>query len=145
MATTSLIEKRKEREEKFGTEHRYIRARIKRKLVAEDVGSMQAVAEKLSRNPGEAPALVARLNSLLNRSELLFRWLPGNNNLPGKLLFRDQEIGLLIEAQPHCAAKAMKLTPNEETPFSSIPTASALSHLSSKNGFRKLRTGNTRY
>ncbi len=132
---TSLAEKKEQLHEKYGArkykgEHRRIIACIKRALTQNRLAGIQAAKCHLHNNPDQAAAVVTQLNVLIGHRALLFQWLPANCHESGKLLIRNESIGLLIKTDPDSAPKGMKITPNEPAPFCSLTAEAALSALS---------------
>lgn len=92
----------------------------------------------MHNNSGQAPQLVAHLNNLIGHRALHFRWLPGSQNQSGKLLIRNQSVGLMINAAPEPALVGIVMTPDKDFPCSSLAPESALSLLSRQAGNRQI-------
>jgi hypothetical protein len=132
MDNMSWIDERQQRSDKHGGEFRRVISRIKRGLAQDRLSSIKVATHHLHDHPGAAPKVVARLNNLARHSSLSFRWFPGDHNESGKLLIRNQSVGLVIKTAPDSASEAIMMTPEKETPFCSLEPEAALSLLSSQ-------------
>jgi hypothetical protein len=118
-------------EEKYGAGCHQIISAIKRGLAKGRLASIKAAMRTLQAEPGKAPVVVAHLNNSIGRGgSLSFRWFPSQNNQSGKLLIRNESVGLIVKSAPNLAPEALMITADTTMPVCSLAPEIALSRLS---------------
>ncbi len=133
MNSKSLIHKKQQIQEKCRLQHttecHSIIASIKRSLARKRLSSIRAAAYNLQTQPTKVASVIAHLNNSIGYNCLLYRWFPGDTNKWGKLLIRNQSVGLIVRAKLDSAAEGIKMTADRKVPLASIAPELALSIL----------------
>lgn len=130
MDIKSWTDKKQKLLDKYGGENRYIIVGVKRGLTHNRLTSIKTAIGHLHQNPGKAPLITAYLNNLIGRYSLIFRWFPAHNDQSGKLLIRNESIGLIVNTEPNAAPQAIMLSLNKNAPYCPLAPEAALSALS---------------
>ena len=130
MNITAWTNKKQELAEKHGGELRHIVSGIKRGLSQSRLTAIQSAAYNLYSHPNKAPVIIAYLNNLVGNASLKFHWFPGRHQGDGKLLIRNESIGLLVKTAPGSKVQAMIISQSENTPFADLDPEKALAALS---------------
>jgi hypothetical protein len=129
---TDWIDQKEQLTEKYGERFRHVITNIKNGLAQDQLSNINIATKHLHDNPGTAAAVVARLNNLVRQSPLSFRWYPAHHNQSGKLLIRNQSVGLVIKTEPNSTPEGIMLNPENGAPYCPLAPETALSVLSSQ-------------
>ncbi len=130
MDNKSWTDKKQKFLEKYGGENRNIIVGIKRGLTHNKLTSIKTAVSHLHSQPSKAPLVAAYLNNLIGHKSLIFRWFPSAGDQSGKMLIRNESIGLIVNAEPNAALQAIVMTAKNNAPYCPLAPEAALSQLS---------------